>query len=112
MSKELEALRYKLNEIRKTQSKPYIIEFDENYIDDLLQALTTPTADEIVKELNDISEYFWEFENGRFQPTNCTKNDGVFDIIQENELDLAGFDMLPIKLAHKITTFFMNENKV
>ena len=60
----------------------------------LKQALTPPTADEIVKEAN---EYF----------DNIVWYDEVDKIFMVGE-DMLSLDICPLKIAHKITSYFMN----
>lgn len=74
----------------------------------LKQALTSPTAESIVKDLNELMEIVgfgnrWYYD----EKTNEFKATGYWHVIYSSKkLD---FTNLPIKLANKLTQFFMNE---
>ena len=78
-----------------------------------IQSLTPPTADEIVKELNE------HYKSLGGSPTVYYINNGFYDdegLIVELDSGILTFcdeveTNLPLKLAHKITSFFMAEEK-
>ena len=99
--------------------------FDFSEVDDLLldieeieQALTPPTADEIVKELNEYYEInnvkygrSPQYSNGSYA-LRFTSNDNGLRIFAEYDvksksINISGY--IDLKLAHKITSFFMEE---
>lgn len=72
--------------------------------------LTPPTAEEIVKKLNEhikgITQY-WQYQDSTFFNPNSqhTIRMGI------NGIRIYGIDDLPLKLAHDITTFFINKEE-
>ena len=67
------------------------------------QTLTPPTANEIVKELREIyptktRQYEIEFENKKYRISDDEFKNGIY---------VVKLQQLPLKLAHKITSFFM-----
>ena len=111
-----------LNDLRSDYKKilKYISVFDGKRYPNAMVEIKKPqpTLEElkqsIIDRLNEISIYEWTYndELNRFEPVNFSDGDGVFLILQNNELDLAGFDMLPLDLAHDITKFFMYSDEV
>ena len=113
MSKELEA---KVNGLYNSCNDKYDISYVNAFKDGVdmceqlfKQALSTPTSDEIVKELNElyknvtVYDYFTYDYKLEFNEQNTYQN-----ITYSKEYkNIQGLDGLPIKLAHKITTFFM-----
>lgn len=72
--------------------------------------LTPPTADEIVKELNAEYGYKFKYFNG-VKKFAYLSSDGYCEIVFYNEKEKTIMyrvgNQCPIKLAHKITAFFM-----
>ena len=93
MDKQLKELKELERLLSNTLILPVAKKFLDEQISNLKQALTPPTADEIVKEAN---EYF----------DNIVWYDEVDKIFMIGE-DMLSLDICPIQLAHKITSFFM-----
>ena len=100
MKKELEDIIYEMYAELNDSDRWY------KKVSKLKQALTPPTADEIIKELNEWCEKAEFSVSGELwiEKDFCDYKIALF----EGNIDFDSLD-LPLKLAHKITSFFMEE---
>ena len=94
--------------------------FDYSEVDDLLldieeieKALTPPTADEIVKELNEKLKVYSEFKRCDYIDTTNIfriyyKDTAYLEIFTHNKMISIPI-ILPLETSHKITSFFKHK---
>lgn len=85
-------------------------------IREIKQALTVPTSDEIVEELNRETDYEWNYKDDIY-PIFQSNNPEIFIELDDKMLGLSletetAFVILSLSTVNKITTFFLNQSEV
>jgi len=107
-----------------TIPKAKLLKSITNITDFITSQSNTPTAEEIIKELDELSTYKWEFEDKKYPcfqtntkignlPKFFIEFDGNISFIldfEEGSYEDWERIHLPLSLAYKITIFFMNRN--